>query len=266
MTLLDTRTRGQARAADTSRPTRSKAAQKAMDRRAKRAGQSGSDVSQSWARRRKSDDAAPAPSPAVPRPTLRERVAAVPFVVPVVALILAGMVLTLWLSTRSAQDSYELSIARAENQSLTDQRDALKKTFESADAAPDLSDKAAKLGMVPARNPARMVVGANGKPRIYGTPEAVSGHAPKSINPKQNDDPTAKIDVSKVDDSRGLPGSSGTPTTTSAPSSSTPAPGSTTGPTAPAPTATAPAPAGDGPTSNVLPGGTPTAPNSGRNR
>ncbi|GAB19340.1 hypothetical protein GOEFS_081_00290 [Gordonia effusa NBRC 100432] len=266
MTLLENRKRAQTRGADTSRPTRSKAAQKAIDRRAKRAGQSGS-TPQSWARRRKVDDAQPAPAPVAPRPTLRERVAGVPFVVPVVALIAAGMVLTLWLSTRSAQDSYELSVARAENQSLTDQRDALKKTFESADAAPDLSDKAAQLGLVPARNPARMVVGANGKPRVYGTPEPVSGRAPKSINPKQNDDPTAKIDVSKVEDSRGLPGSTGA----ASPTTSAPAPAPTTSPTGatgPAPATTSvPAPTDGAPTPNVLPGGgTPTTPNSGRNR
>ncbi|WP_312870713.1 hypothetical protein [Gordonia asplenii] len=260
MTLLDTRSRAQTPSSDTSRSTRSKAAQRAMDRRAKRGTGVEQAPQQSWSRRRRADDA-PAPAAHLPTPTLRERIANVPFVVPVVALIVAGMALTLWLSTKSAQDSYDLSVARAQNQSLTDQRDALKKTFESADAAPDLSDKAAQLGMVPARNPARMVVGADGKPRIYGTPEAVTGHAPRSINPRQSDDPTAKIDVSKVDDSEGLPGSNAAtaPTTTSPAAPATPAPAT------PTPTASAAAPSGGSP--NVLPGnGTPTPANSGRSQ
>lgn len=256
MTLLDTRTRAPG-ADDATRPPRSKAAQKAMDRRARRTGAL-ADEQQSWARRRRVDKDRPQPAPSAPRPSLRDRITGVPFVVPVVALIVAGMALTLWLSTKSAQDSYDLSIARAENQSLIDQRDALKRTFESADAAPDLSDSAARLGMVPVRNPARMVVGPDGKPRVYGTPEAASGRAPRSINPTKTDDPTAKIDVSKVDDSEGLPGSDATAAGGQAATTPTPS--------APAPsTPAAPAPTG-APTPNVLPGGTPGQPNSGRSR
>lgn len=262
MTLLDTRSRAPG-VDDAARPARSKAAQKAMDRRARRTGHS-ADEQQSWARRRTADQDRPAPAPSAPRPPLRDRIANVPFVVPVVVLIIAGMALTLWLSTKSAQDSYDLSIARAENQSLTDQRDALKRTFESADAAPDLSDSAARLGMVPVRNPARMVVGPDGKPRVFGTPEAATGRAPRSINPAKTDDPTAKIDVSKVDDSEGLPGSGGTAaggSATPSTSPSTPAPSATS----PAPTS-APTPNGSAPTPNVLPGGAPGPANSGRGR
>lgn len=240
---------------------RSTAGQKALDRRAKRSGVS-SDSQQSWSRRSASRKATEASAPVVARPTLRERIADVPFVVPVVALIVAGMAATLWLSTKSAQDSYDLSAARAQNQTLVDQRDALKKRFESADAAPDLSDKAAQLGMVPARNPARMVVGADGRPHVLGTPTAVTGRAPGSINPPQRDDPTAKIDVSKVDDSKGLPGSDEDGAAQgSAQQGPVPTPTDGSATLTPAPTAP-----GDAPPTNVLPnGGAPTA-NSVPNR
>lgn len=265
MTLIDDRPR--------ITSPRSKAAQRAIDRHAGRRA-AGALPAQSWSRRKKVVDTEPVTPAAAPRPSLIERVTAVPFVVPILALIVAGMALTLWLSTKSAQDSYDLGNARAQNQSLLDQRDALKKKFESADSAPELSDKAAQLGMVPLRNPARMVVGPDGVPHVVGTPKTVSGKAPKSINPDPGDDPTARIDTSKVDDSEGLPGSPAGQQTP-APTSESPAPTAPAGPTPTAPTApAAPAPApSDGPGAapaapapNVLPHSGAPSTNSGRNR
>ncbi len=69
--------------------------------------------------------------------------------VPVLALLVVGLGLSLWLSTKAAQDSYRLGIERKVNQSLVDRRDSLKRSYESGDSAPELSDKAAKLGMIP---------------------------------------------------------------------------------------------------------------------
>ena len=117
-----------------------------------------------------------------------------------------GLGLSLWLSTKAAQDSYRLGIERKVNQSLVDRRDSLKRSYESGDSAPELSDKAAKLGMIPVQNPARMVVGANGKPKVLGDPEPASGKPMGTINPDDKPDPTSKIDKSKVSDSMGLGG------------------------------------------------------------
>ena len=111
-----------------------------------------------------------------------------------------------WLSTRAAQDSYDLTVAKAQNQSLVDKRDSLKRTYESGDSAPELSDKAARLGLVPAGNTARLVVGERGRVSVRGKATAASGRAPRSINPKPVDDALRHIDTSKVDDSTGLPG------------------------------------------------------------
>ena len=183
---------------ETQRPNRSRAAQRAIERRRNRV------AAESVA----SDRGAPRGQ--VSRRSLFTRARSVPFVVPVLALLVVGLGLSLWLSTRAAQDSYRLGIERKTNQALLDRRDSLKRSYESGDSAPELSDKAAKLGMIPVQNPARMVIGANGKPKVLGDPEPASGKPIGTINPDDKPDPTSKIDKSKVSDSMGLGGDSST--------------------------------------------------------
>ncbi|MFZ2242808.1 MAG: hypothetical protein WAV90_25190, partial [Gordonia amarae] len=137
----------------------------------------------------------------------------VPFVVPIIVVLVAGLGLSLWLSTKAAQDSYRLGVARSENQSLSDRVDTLKQTFESGDSAAALSDKAGKLGMIPSDNPPRMIVGADGKRRVVGQLSPAEGRSLPSINDTgKTEDPLAKIDKTKVDDSNGLGGSDQTQT------------------------------------------------------
>ncbi|WP_439029207.1 hypothetical protein [Gordonia terrae] len=260
---------------ESERATRSRAAQRALDRRRRRTA---------------------AGRVAPPRRTggglsmtgvsLRERLQHTPFVVPVIALLVLGLGLSLWLSTKAAQDSYKLGIERTQNQSLIDQRDALKRTYESGNSAPELSDKAARLGMIPAQNPARMIVDDPRRPRVVGTPSPASGRPMGSLNPDTQPDPAETIDPSQVDDSIGLggrsagaEGSGGTtsesataqpttpqPTTPqqvpggSTPPGATPTPGQTTPPGAnPIPSATStvppanPAPSTPTPAPNVVP-------------
>ncbi|XGU22003.1 hypothetical protein ACETU7_07275 [Rhodococcus sp. 3Y1] len=66
--------------------------------------------------------------------------------------------MTLLLTTRAAEDSYQLSDARAYNQSLVEQKAALERDFQSRNSAPELANQASALGMVPAKDPARLVV------------------------------------------------------------------------------------------------------------
>ena len=244
------------RAATSSRSTRSRAAQRAIDKHAKRHAGQGS----------RSRRSTPTATPVVmPRPTtklsLTAQLTRVPFVVPVLVLLGLGLGLSLWLSAMAAQNSYQISVARNENQTLADKYDALKKTYESGNSAAELADKAAKLGMVPAQNPARMIVGANGKPRISGDPTPATGKPMGTINPDNAPDPTSKIDPKKVDDSVGLSGESAAASSTA--QSSAPSASATATPDAD-PSATSAAP-------NVLPqastqanpttSGTPTASN-----
>ncbi|MFT4043833.1 MAG: hypothetical protein QM673_11795 [Gordonia sp. (in: high G+C Gram-positive bacteria)] len=194
--------RGRAGMVESQRTNRSRAAQRAIDRRRARLAEFG-DV----------------PSEArnihgyrngygAQRVSLVARVRDVPFVVPVIALLLVGLGVSLWLSTKATQDSYRLGIERKENQALMDHRDSLKRTYESGDSAPELSDKAARLGMIPAVNPARVVIGLNGRSRVLGQPQPASGKPVGTINPADKPDPTSTIDKSKVDDSMGLAGAS----------------------------------------------------------
>ncbi|AZZ81780.1 hypothetical protein C5O27_12440 [Gordonia alkanivorans] len=179
---------------ESERATRSRAAQRALDRRHKRM-------------------ATGASAPRAARGglsmsgvSLRERLQHTPFVVPVIALLVLGLGLSLWLSTKSAQDSYKLGIERTENQSLIDQRDALKRTYESGNSAPELSREATRLGMIPSDNPARMIVDDPRRPRIVGKPAPASGKPMADLNPELKPDPTETIDPRKVDDSIGLGG------------------------------------------------------------
>ena len=233
MTVLDDRTVADSAGTGTATPTRrprrenleseranrSRAAQRALDRRRNRVVAQGSTSTRGGL-----DSGAR-------RGSLFSRARSVPFVVPVLALLVVGLGLSLWLSTKAAQDSYRLGIERKANQSLVDRRDSLKRSYESGDSAPELSDKAAKLGMIPVQNPARMVVGANGKPKVLGDPEPASGKPMGTINPDDKPDPTSKIDKSKVSDSMGLGGaaasdSNATPSTdpNSSASANSPAP------------------------------------------
>ena len=280
MTVLDDRTVADSAGAGTATPTRrprrenleseranrSRAAQRALDRRRNRV------VAQGSTSTRGGLDSG------VRQGSLFSRARSVPFVVPVLALLVVGLGLSLWLSTKAAQDSYRLGIERKANQSLVDRRDSLKRSYESGDSAPELSDKAAKLGMIPVQNPARMVVGANGKPKVLGDPEPASGKPMGTINPDDKPDPTSKIDKSKVSDSMGLGGAGASDSnatssadTNSSGSTNSPAPNQNTTPgqnTAPTQNQSANAPArADAPAPGAAaapnPNVAPTAPTNG---
>ncbi|MYR05211.1 hypothetical protein GTV32_02205 [Gordonia sp. SID5947] len=218
---------------ESERATRSRAAQRAIDRRRKRLERD--ERADQIAGRSKAKA-----MPVAGRPlSVRARIAGIPFVVPVLALLVVGLGLSLLLSTKAAADSYRLGEERQANQALLDRRDSLKRSYESGDSAPELSDKASRLGMIPAKNPARMVVNGTGRPRVIGDPEAAQGRAMRSINPPTGPDPVSSIDPKKVDDSEGLPGGTMSSTGTQQDSSTEPSSGSAAGATsnpAPAPT------------------------------
>ncbi|QTI67570.1 hypothetical protein [Gordonia polyisoprenivorans] len=235
------------------RPTRSRAAQRAIDRHSKRT------ASQERGARRGSVSAPVVAASGARRISLSERLSRVPFVIPVLLVLAFGLGLSLWLSTKAAQDSYQIGIARQQNQELLDRSDTLKRTFESGNSAPELSDAAGALGLVVDQNPARMVIGPDGKPRIVGDPEPATGKRMPSINPDDQPNPAATIDPKKVDDSVGLGGAPTASPSSTAPSSGT-AGTATPSPGAAAPGATTPAPAGTG-TQPPAPAATTPAPN-----
>ncbi|MFT3662029.1 MAG: hypothetical protein QM809_11685 [Gordonia sp. (in: high G+C Gram-positive bacteria)] len=152
----------------------------------------------------------------------------VPFIVPIVLLVIGALGLTLFLSTTAAQDSYALESIRQTNRDLTEKRDSLQHAADAGDSSPELADKAAKLGMVPGAPGAagpQLVVGPDGKARLKGRLAPSDGSRLGSLNPTP--DPVTEIDPNKVDDSGGLAGN--------------PAPATSQEPATPEPTTTEPA-------------------------
>ncbi|MBJ7288936.1 hypothetical protein [Williamsia sp.] len=161
--------------ADRPRENRSPAAQRAIDRRRKRATQRSTAT---IAGRRRHDENFLQRVSRSPGDMVRR----VPFVVLVIGIFSVGLGLTLWLSTTAAQDSYELSVAKQNNQDLSDRRDALKKEFEAGNSAPEIAEKATKQGMIPAKDVARLVVGPDGRSRVVGEITAATGSPAPSLS------------------------------------------------------------------------------------
>ncbi|MFD4183719.1 hypothetical protein [Rhodococcus sp. NPDC058514] len=108
--------------------------------------------------------------------------ARIPFVATIIGMLSVGLALTLLLTTRAAEDSYELSAAKAHNQSLIEQRSALERDVQEGNSAPELARKATALGMIPAKDVARLVVHPNGAVDIVGKPTPAQGAPAAPLN------------------------------------------------------------------------------------
>ena len=137
-----------------------------------------------------------AKAPKVVRPPLRERillrlaaievnprtlVSRVPFVVLVIGALGAGLGVTLWLSTDSAERSYQLGHARQVNEALMQQKEGLERDVLEAQAAPALAEAARNLGMIPSRDTAHLVQDAAGNWIVVGTPKPAEGLPPPPL-------------------------------------------------------------------------------------
>jgi hypothetical protein len=147
-----------------------------------------------------------AKAPRVIRPPLRERLlnrlaaidlrprtlaAKVPFVVLVIGSLGAGLGLTLWLSTDSAERSYQLGSARQQNRLLQQQKEALERDVLEAESAPALAEAARGLGMIPTRDSAHLIQDPTGNWVVVGTPKPAQGVSPPPLNTKLPDEKPA---------------------------------------------------------------------------
>lgn len=174
---------------------RSSAAQRAYERRTQRATVH-------------SDSGVAAPSSAARSAAMTARI---PFVASIIGLLALGLALTLLLTTRAAEESYELSEAREYNQSLMREKAALERDVETANSAPKLAAKAAELGMVPAVDPARLVVHPDGSVEVIGTPAPATGEPVPPLNePAPSEQPMTSV-TTRTDRSSST-GTSATPT------------------------------------------------------
>ncbi|MGH3978929.1 MAG: septum formation initiator [Pseudonocardiaceae bacterium] len=101
------------------------------------------------------------------------------FVVVVMALLGTALVTTLWLSTAAAADSYRLGDAQTQARDLSERTEQLSRRVATLETAPELARRARDLGMVPAGDPARLVVLPDGVVIVVGDPEPVVAPAPR---------------------------------------------------------------------------------------
>ncbi len=114
--------------------------------------------------------------------------ARVPFVVLIIAALGFGLGITLWLSTDAAQRSYQLGSARALNDALTQQKEALERDVLEAQSAPALADAARNLGMIPSRDTAHLIQDPTGNWIVVGKPKPAEGAPPPPLNTKLPDE------------------------------------------------------------------------------
>ena len=110
--------------------------------------------------------------------------ARVPFVVLIIGALGMGLAITLWLSTASAQRSYQLGSARALNDALMQQKEALERDVLEAQSAPALADAARNLGMIPSKDTAHLIQDPTGNWIVVGKPKPAEGASPPPLNNK----------------------------------------------------------------------------------
>jgi hypothetical protein len=96
----------------------------------------------------------------------------------VMALLAMALVATLWLSTAATADSYHLESARKAVRNLTERSEGLSRAVATLETAPELARRARELGMVPAGDPARLIVGPDGNVVLVGEPRRAVAPAP----------------------------------------------------------------------------------------
>lgn len=92
------------------------------------------------------------------------------FVILVMALLVGGVVATLWFATQATADAYKLEQAKNTTDQLQMRVGTLQQQVAQQDSPPSLAQRAQQLGMVPAPDPAHIVVGPDGHATVIGTP------------------------------------------------------------------------------------------------
>ena len=134
--------------------------------------------------------------------------ARIPFVVLVIAALGLGLAITLWLSTDAARRSYQLGSARAVNDALTQQKEALERDVLEAESAPALADAARDLGMIPSHDTAHLIQDPTGNWVVVGKPKPAEGAPPPPMNSKLPDEKPAATPGAAPVQAKPKPGSS----------------------------------------------------------
>ncbi|WP_228539797.1 hypothetical protein [Nocardia sp. XZ_19_385] len=152
-------------------------------RRVQAAGRAKSDAAEkAYAKRKLRAETKEQASPKLPRRRSSVMATRIPFVAAIIALLGCGLALTLLLTTRAAEDSYQLSDARSHNRKLSEELAGLRRDVEAADSAPELAARARELGMIPAKDPARLIIEPDGTISVIGDPTPAQGAPAPPLN------------------------------------------------------------------------------------
>ena len=174
---------------------------------------------------------------AAPNPRHAGRAPRVPFAVLVTALIVGGMALLLLLNTASAANEVHRRALAGQDASVAASLQELQNEVAASSAPANLAAAAVALGMVPAANPAFLVLESNGRVRLLGSPAPISlalaappstSAATHSATPTAT--PTATKTAGRTSTAHGH-ASTASSTSSSATSKSTPTPTPTPTPT-----------------------------------
>jgi hypothetical protein len=111
------------------------------------------------------------------------------FAVLIIVLLVVGVAATLWLSTQAIADSYRLDQAKQESERLAERAAVLQREVTQKESAASLAERAKAMGMIPAGDPARLVVQPDGTVVLVGEPTPVVPPTPS--NTPENENPPA---------------------------------------------------------------------------
>ncbi|MEV7094389.1 hypothetical protein AB0M80_16310 [Amycolatopsis sp. NPDC051045] len=100
------------------------------------------------------------------------------FVLMMMALLAAGVATTLWLTTQAIADSYRLEQLRTTNANLAETKEQLQRDVAKAESPASLAPAAQQQGLVPGGDPARIVVGPDGRTSLVGEPKKAKADTP----------------------------------------------------------------------------------------
>lgn len=100
------------------------------------------------------------------------------FAVLIIVVLTVGVAATLWLSTQAIADSYRLDQTKQEADRLAERAAQLQREVTEKESAASLAERAKAMGMIPAGDPARLIVQPDGTVVLVGEPTPVQPPAP----------------------------------------------------------------------------------------
>ncbi|NYH78018.1 hypothetical protein FHR84_001340 [Actinopolyspora biskrensis] len=105
------------------------------------------------------------------------------FVGTAMVVLAAGIVTTLWLSIAAVSNSYRIQDSKERVQALTERKEDLMRSVSKMGSISEIQQRVEEMNMVPAPDPAHLVVAPDGSVRVVGEPSAAPMPDPPSSGP-----------------------------------------------------------------------------------